>query len=45
MGGDSLSYYELLNKVNFLEDNRKNFRDCKILCIGDSFGKGFYGGS
>ena len=32
---------ELNSKVNFLEDNRKNFRGCKILCIGDSFGKGF----
>lgn len=35
----------LNNKVNFLEDNRKNFSGCKILCIGDSFGKGFYDGT
>lgn len=33
---------ELNTNVDFLNENRKNFRNCKILCIGDSFGRGFY---
>ena len=36
---------ELNGNVNMLLDNRKNFRNCKILCIGDSFGRGVYDGS
>lgn len=36
---------ELSGNVNMLLDNRKNFRNCKILCIGDSFGRGVYDGS
>lgn len=36
---------ELNSNVNMLLDNRKNFRNCKILCIGDSFGRGVYDGS
>ena len=36
---------ELNNNVNMLLSNRKNFRNCKILCIGDSFGRGVYDGS
>lgn len=36
---------ELNGNVNMLLDNRKNFRNCKILCIGDSFGRGIYDGS
>lgn len=43
---------ELNEKVNVLEsnvntvsENRKNFRNCKILCIGDSFGRGVYDNS
>lgn len=35
----------LESNVNTLSENRKNFRNCKILCIGDSFGRGFYDGS
>lgn len=36
---------ELNGNVNMLLGNRKNFRNCKILCIGDSFGRGVYDGS
>lgn len=36
---------ELNSNVNMLLENRKNFRNCKILCIGDSFGRGVYDGS
>lgn len=36
---------ELSGNVNMLLDNRKNFRNCKILCIGDSFGRGVYDGN
>lgn len=36
---------ELSTNVDFLNENRKNFRNCKILCIGDSFGRGVYDGS
>lgn len=36
---------ELSGNVNMLLENRKNFRNCKILCIGDSFGRGVYDGS
>lgn len=36
---------ELSGNVNMLLGNRKNFRNCKILCIGDSFGRGVYDGS
>lgn len=36
---------ELNGNVNMLLENRKNFRNCKILCIGDSFGRGVYDGS
>lgn len=36
---------ELNSNVNMLLYNRKNFRNCKILCIGDSFGRGVYDGS
>lgn len=36
---------ELNGNVNMLLNNRKNFRNCKILCIGDSFGRGVYDGS
>lgn len=36
---------ELNSNVNMLLENRKNFRSCKILCIGDSFGRGVYDGS
>lgn len=35
----------LNTEVDFLNENRKNFRNCKILCIGDSFGRGVYDGS
>lgn len=35
----------LESNVNTLSENRKNFRNCKILCIGDSFGRGVYDGS
>lgn len=35
----------LESSVNTLSENRKNFRNCKILCIGDSFGRGVYDGS
>lgn len=35
----------LESDVNTLSENRKNFRNCKILCIGDSFGRGVYDGS
>ena len=36
---------ELNSNVNMLLDNRKNFNNCKILCIGDSFGRGVYDNS
>ena len=36
---------ELSGNINMLLDNRKNFRNCKILCVGDSFGRGVYDGS
>lgn len=36
---------ELNGNVNMLLNNRKNFKNCKILCIGDSFGRGVYDGS
>lgn len=36
---------ELSGNVNMLLENRKNFRNCKILCIGDSFGRGVYDGN
>lgn len=36
---------ELNSNVNMLLENRKNFRNCKILCIGDSFGRGVYDNS
>ena len=36
---------ELNSNVNMLLENRKNFRNCKILCIGDSFGRGMYDGA
>lgn len=36
---------ELNSNINMLLDNRKNFRNCKILCIGDSFGRGVYDNS
>ena len=35
----------LESDVNTLSENRKNFRNCKIVCIGDSFGRGVYDGS
>lgn len=36
---------ELSGNVNMLLENRKNFRNCKILCVGDSFGRGVYDNS